>query len=147
MRLSVGSLSIPDLLIVLIEAGRWPRDGSAAKVQNLQSPFSAPVIQTFAPEERTIYLYAPPFHTIREEVEGGHGLSAEQLAVREIAPELTVPVDDFGLGSDTVLALDFRSAPSQPSVIRLQWRLPNEPNRWVKVADDFAAFWKMLDVA
>src|SRR5262245_29094865 len=143
----VGSLELPARLTALISAGRWPRNQDEANRQNVEPLVSARAIQRFAPEERTIFLYPPPFHTIQAELASGTGLSREEQAVQDIDPQLTVPIGDFGLGSDTAIALDFRNNPQRPTVIRLQWRLPREPNRWLFVANSFDEFWDIAGVA
>jgi len=114
--------------------------------QILKSLVSLESVRSFAPEESGLILYGPPFRTIRDDIDSGGGLSAEQHAVHDIVPELTVVIADFGLGSDTAVALDYRDGTREPRVIRMQWRLPDMPNRWVPVAQDFESFWKMLDV-
>jgi hypothetical protein len=92
-----------------------------------------------------MYLYAPPFHTIQDELDDPrHALSPEENALQDIVPSRTVPIADFGLGSDTAVALDYRHSTTNPSIIRLEWRLPAAQNRWLWVAPSFGAFWSML---
>jgi hypothetical protein len=145
--MQVGKLTLPGELAALIDRGSWPRTLADASRQNLTPLVSADIVRTFASDENTIVLYPPPFHTVQDELDHGRGLNPEQLAVHDIVPDRTVVIADFGPGSDTALALDYRDGSASPSVIRLRWELPSRPNRWVKVADSFGQFWRMLDVA
>ena len=43
-------------------------------------------------------------------------------ASKKISPELTIIIADFGLGSDTVAAFDYRADRDNPAVIRPLWR-------------------------
>ena len=143
----VGSLTLPLALEALVMAGRWPRDREQANGQHMTPIIPANAVQKIAPEESGIFLYPPPFCTVQDELSSGKGLTAEQQAVQDIDPSLTVVIADFGLGSDTAVALDFRGDKDQPAVIRLQWRLPQQPNRWLPVARSFEEFWAVLNVA
>jgi hypothetical protein len=137
----------PAHLLALIERGSWPRSLVEASAQNLKPLVSAEVVRTFAPDEHAIFLYPPPFHTVQDEIDRGRGLTAEQLAIHDIVPDRTLVIADFGPGSETALALDYRNDGEKPSVIRLRWGSPARPNQWVKVADSFEQFWKMIDGA
>ena len=65
-------------------------------------------------------------------------------ALEEISPELTIVIADFGLGSDTVVALDYRADRDNPAVIRRLWREREQPNTWVRCAETFDEFADML---
>ena len=142
----VNNLKIPAELVAQVDAGLWPRTTPDVQIQTIRPLVQPHVVKTFAPDESGIILYAPPFHTIQNELDERR-YTAEQLAVHDIAPDKTVLIADFGLGSDTAVALDFRLGTANPAVIRLQWRLPDQSNRWVKVANSFSEFWDMLHVA
>jgi hypothetical protein len=141
----VDALKIPVELVRLIDAGVWPGDDSAANMQNLKPLFTETAVKAFAPEEFGIFLYAPPFHTIQQEIDNSCGLTDEQYALADIDPSLTVPIGEFGVGSDTAIALDFRTTQQYPSVIRLVWNFPEQPNRWRLVAPSFVEFWNILN--
>jgi hypothetical protein len=141
----IGSLEIPIELVRLIDAGTWPGNESAAIIQNIKPFFSEIAVKAFAPEEFGIFLYPPPFHTVQHELDNSCGLTDEQYALSQIVPALTVPIGDFGAGSDTTVALDFRGGHQNPSVIRLVWNLPEQPNRWQHVAPSFVEFWNILN--
>ena len=64
-------------------------------------------------------------------------------ALEQIAPELSVDIGFFGLGSDTAIVLDYRQGGSNPPVLRLKWCKP-EPNVWVRCADSFDEFADIL---
>ncbi|NOT90061.1 MAG: hypothetical protein HOP03_18065 [Lysobacter sp.] len=141
----VDSLKIPVELVRLIDGGVWPSDERAANMQNIRPLFAEAAVKNLAPEEFGIFLYPPPFHTVQHELDNSCGLTDEQYALAEIAPTLTVPIGDFGLGSDTAIALDYRNGQEDPAVIRLVWNLPEKPNRWQTVSPSFAEFWNIIN--
>src|SRR5687768_9106561 len=63
-----GVFEIPLRLSALVRDGRWPADAAQPNRQNGRSLVTVERIQRFAPEEHAIYLQAPPFHTLAEEV-------------------------------------------------------------------------------
>jgi hypothetical protein len=136
--MTVDGLPIPARLVALLNAGLWPRSASEALQQNLRSLVPEERIQLFAPGERSLYLYPPPFHTM-----GHRGNRAEERfwlqygALDEIASELTVNIADFGIGSDALLVLDYRVDRLNPGVLRLQWSKGGRDNHWVQCASNF----------
>lgn len=143
----VGEFQLPEELVALIEAGKWPRNLHEANQQNLRSLAPEERIQLLAPEECRLFLYYPPFGTAasilsREEVGGFYRRFG---AVDQIVPEATVEIGDFGLGSDAPIALDYRNGPTEPRVIRLLWATGG--NRWVEMAPDFRTFAEVLGLA
>jgi hypothetical protein len=143
----VGTLKLPAGLVALITSGNWPRTGAEVWSKSLKPRFETHAIRKLAPNESAIVLYAPPFRAIQDELDNVGGRSAEQLAVHDIAPDLTVQIADFGMGSESAIALDFSHDQAAPVVIRLQWQLPSRPNRWIRVANSFDEFWTMLNSA
>jgi hypothetical protein len=143
--MKVGELLLPERLVALIDAGLWPH--TAKQARNLMDNCNVPQerIHLFAPEEDHLYLAVPPFHTIAERVTNqGKGLFWSRFgALEQIAPELSVDIGFFGLGSDSAIVLDYRQGGSNPPVLRLRWRKP-EPNMWVRCADNFDEFADML---
>jgi hypothetical protein len=103
----------------------------------------------FAPEESTIFLCSPPFHTVAVDIAGRQkrfGVDrfwSTYAALESISPELSLIIGDFGLGSDSPIVLDYRQSGATPSVLRLQWRKP-EPCVWVRCAERFDEFADML---
>ena len=57
---------------------------------------------------------------------------------------LFAPHDNIHFYKDSPILLDYRQDRSNPAVIRLHWRLPPEPNVWVRCADTFDGFADML---
>src|SRR5438067_1599590 len=110
----VDGILIPELLEAMLAEGRWPRTADEASKQNLHSR---------VPEDRnrrlrSIYLYAPPFHTVARIVAGGgRDFYSRFGALHELVPEASVEIADFGLGADATILLDYRSGPSDPQVI------------------------------
>jgi hypothetical protein len=138
----VDGLSIPRRLLALIESGLWPRTSDEAMRQNLRSLVAKDRIQFFAPGEERMYLLNPPFHTVAKLMKSNKFWS-RFAAIEEIAPELSINIGDFGLGSDAPVLLDYRADRSTPAVIHLLWRKP-DPNTWVRCADNFDQFADLL---
>ncbi len=143
--MKVGELLLPKRLVALMDAGLWPH--TAKQARNLMDNCNVPRerIHLFAPEEDHLYLAVPPFHTIAERVRNqGKGQFWSRFgALEQIAPELSVDIGFFGLGSDSAIVLDYRQDGSEPPVLRLRWR-KLEPNEWVRCADSFDEFADML---
>jgi hypothetical protein len=134
-----NSLPIPNELTSLIERGFWPRNEDEARRQNLHCLLPESTIRAFAPEEHKIFFIPPPFCTVREVMSAEqHFWSDPHTVVEEIDPDLTLLIGDFGLGSDSPLALDYRRSATEPCVIRLRWA--QEGNHWVELAPTFAGF-------
>ncbi|EDN66559.1 conserved hypothetical protein [Beggiatoa sp. PS] len=144
--MQVEKFTIPPEITYAIKQGIWPRTHTEAIQQNIESLVSIEVIHGFAPDEDHLFLYPPPFVTLQSEIDSGGTLSPEELAVDQINPSAVIVIGDFGPGSDTAVALDYSTSDIQPIVIRQQWRLPHETNRWLKIASTFSAFWAMLSL-
>lgn len=141
------ALKLPALLKALLAAGHWPRTREEANRQNLQPLIPAERVRLFAAEENEIHLSAPPFHTVADEDNGGSKRFWQEYgALEQIAPERSLIIGDFGLGSDSPIILDYREG-SNPPVLRLRW-LELEPGQvrtdWVKGAMSFDEFAEML---
>lgn len=142
----VGNLPLPKRLIDLVESGLWPQTADEALRQNLRSLVSKERIQLFAPQEDRIYLLSPPFHTVAKRMSGkGGNFWSKYGALEGIAPDLSVVIADFGIGSDSPILLDYRKDPDSPTVIRLLWRKPAS-NIWVRCAETFDEFADMLQL-
>src|SRR5947209_3704135 len=115
--------SIPDELQALIAIGRWPRDKNQQCAQHSRPLVPLDRVQAFAPEEYGIYLLAPPFRTVREEVAESerHFWKSPLAAPDEISFEHSIIIADFGFGSDAPILFDYRLDPLCPSVLRLRW--------------------------
>ena len=136
-------LLIPQSLTDLIESDFWPLTPQATGAQNLKPLIPLPKIQSFAPEEHSIYFYPPPFRTMKQASARSSVWLLSMSAMDEIDENLTLVLGDFGPGSDTLFALDYRKSLDNPSVIRLQWNL-EASNHWVEIAPSFAEFAKMI---
>src|SRR5277367_3861472 len=134
----IKRLPLPKELTRLIERGLWPSDPNEARSQNLRPWIPSSSVRSFAPEESKVFLYPPPFCTVRVLMEASeHRFWADpRSAAQEINPDLTMIIGDFGLGSDAPIALDYRQQADEPRVIRLRWA--PEGNHWVEVAQTFA---------
>ena len=138
-----ANLPIPKELEALIAQGFWPGNKDASRAQNLKPIIQSSVISRFAPGEPTIFLYPPPFHTVEAEIDGGNPAFWEEFgAISEIDPAKTLIIGDFGLGSDTAIALEYGRNDLEPKVIRLVWG--PEGNHWLEVAPSFREFAEML---
>lgn len=133
------SLPIPRELTDLISTGFWPRDWDQALAQHLRPLVPKSSVRRFAPEEDQVFLFPPPFLTVRQRLKPEEMFWTDpQIAVHEIDPDLTLLIGDFGLGSDAPIVLDYRDRPDEPRVIRLRWAA--DGNHWVEIAPTFAAF-------
>jgi hypothetical protein len=131
----------PVLLEGLLAAGRWPRTVEEQQRQNLAKLVPAERVRRLAPEESTIFLFAPPFRTVRDNASSNSYWMDSMAAPSEIDFDLALVIGDFGLGSDAPILLDYREA---PCVIRLRWSLDGGENHWVMMAPDFETFVREL---
>jgi hypothetical protein len=139
-------LPIPARLIELMDRGFWPSTHAEELRQNIRCLASQSRIRLIAPEEDRIYFVRPPFSTVAKRMAGGESNFWTKFgALDGIAPELSILIGDFGLGSDSPILLDYRENRDNPVVIRLQWRKDmGQPNIWVRCADGFDEFAKAL---
>ncbi|AGA28281.1 hypothetical protein Sinac_4062 [Singulisphaera acidiphila DSM 18658] len=91
-----------------------------------------------------IFLFAPPFHTVRERASSNPYWMDPLAAPSEIDFDLALDIGDFGLGSDAPILLDYREDPEMPRVIRLRWPPDGCANHWVMMAPDFEMFVREL---
>jgi hypothetical protein len=145
-RTTMGVLELPSELRDLIASGRWPLTQAEANRQNLpEGPIPRELVERLVPGEGQLFLLPPPFRTIAERCDGGEWDGGERNfwqeygALDQIDPKRAVVIGDFGLGSDAVIVLDYRSAPS-PSLIRLAWTDGALRPRWVPFFGTFSEF-------
>lgn len=137
-------LDVPRLLKELVAAGRWPRNSAEEIAQNLSPLVSPERVRSLAPEESTIYLFPPPFQTVRERSKQNPFWYTPMADPGGIDFDLALDIGDFGLGSDAPILLDYREDASKPRVIRLWWPGNNKSNQWVVMAQDFQSFVEAL---
>ena len=101
-------------------------------------------VRRLAPEESTIYLLAPPFHTVGERAASNPFWTGPLVAPTELDCDLALDIGDFGLGSDAPILLDYRESPEAPRVIRLRRSSLGRENHWVEMAADFVTFVRLL---
>jgi hypothetical protein len=138
-----NGLPIPEALIALIQSWRWP-------TRCEEFLFSEECVRAFAPDESRLCLY-PAF--------GKPEVSVGDLASYLGVPDVDKPpgdidftraviIGDFGLGSDTFIALDYRTSLTSPSVIRYHWPSvwppDNKNNRWVFVVGSVEEFAELI---
>ncbi len=124
--MEIQGLHIPDLLLELLDTGRWPRDSARAWEQN-----NRPLIPDDRPRRfRRIYLHPPPFHTVAQILAGdGAGFYSQCGALHQLVPERVIEVADFGIGADSPILLEYSVSSSDPRVIYLERRFPRRGNR------------------
>jgi len=142
----MGEWELPSELTDLIASGTWPLTEAEANRQNLPTgPIPRELVQRLVPGEDQLVLRPPPFRTIAERCEGAGPDGGERKfwqeygALDQIDPKRAVLIGDFGLGSDAVIVLDYRQAPS-PSLIRLAWLDGALRPRWVPFFAVFSEF-------
>lgn len=142
-----SSMQLPPELMTLIDQAIWPISGEATSNSATNQRVDRKQLARLIPDESGIHFYSPPFLTILEEIARGSAYwKMPETVVDQIAPEKALILGDFGHGSDTVLALDYRSSLTEPSVMRLQWALsnPKQNNRWVLVSPSFGEFCRTI---
>ncbi len=139
-------LPLPERLRRLISRGVWPSEAGPSMTAQQLRPLVAPKrVQRFADDESLICLQPPPFHTVADYRDaGGSGDFWEKFgALDQIVPDLALVIGDFGLGSDSVVVLDYARHSTNPPVLRLRWGQEGR-NQWVQGARDFDEFAEML---
>jgi hypothetical protein len=136
----VPNLKIPALLDELIASGRWPSNIDEAQEPIL--PFDR--IRSFARRHEALYLYPPPFRTIRQAGKDDGFWNSELAVPEDVDFGLAIPIGDFGIGADAPLLLDYREDLDNPKVIRL-WYGDVLPPRWIEIAPTFRQFVELLD--
>jgi len=149
--MNVGNLVIPDEIQLLIDREIWPKN--SMEMQELKPFFSEDIVQKIAPEMSVICFASPPFSTIKNMIDKGDYFWLDpNIDNSSVDLALVVDIGDFGMGTDTSIALDYSKNIFCPSVIRLEWykHNPDNPNitkaRWVKISDSFSEFCRMLEI-
>jgi hypothetical protein len=139
-----NKLPIPPRLTALIEAGVWPRDYDAARLQNAAPIVPSARVRAMAPDERMLYLQPPPFRTVAEDLLDNERFWRDWGALDQIDPAAALILADFELGSDACVILDYRDA--VPPVLRLRWPGGGDGknNEWVRCARTFDEFVELL---
>jgi len=143
----LDALTLPAAMRSLIDRGWWPSTDAEVNSQNLRPLVDPARLRQAFPQEHTLFLYAPPFRTVRELLaRDDHFWLWPEAALSQIDAARTLVIGDFGLGSDAPLALDYRDGGAEPSVIRLQWGAQGVGNHWVTATKDFAEFCSLLGI-
>lgn len=143
---------IPDELQQLVESGWWPQ----VSVREM-TEIPAEVVRQLFPDENSIVFYPPPFAIpFKEEQETDYfqGAKDPRFLPGDIDFSRVLYIGDFGPGSESPIALDYRDNPGAPTVMYLHW-LPKAWNektgewlfpetRWLKIADSFREFAEIL---
>src|ERR1017187_5938775 len=140
--MTYGGLPVPTRLQALIDSGLWPPKSAA--IPPLR-------IRRFAPDEQEVVFYKPPFYTverqIRWEISDKFKYWEPYGALDQIDPGRALVIGDFGLGTDSVIILDYRAEPANPAALRLRWHAGYEtprPTNWIPCARNFEVFADML---
>ena len=133
-------LAVPLLLDELLIAGRWPRDEKEANAQNIKPLASQERVMALAPEEQWLFLYSPPFYTVRQRSVCNRFWTWDKATPHGIDFDLALDIGDFGIGSDAPILLDYRENATNPRVIRLRWSPFGKTNEWVIMAPNFTSF-------
>jgi len=133
---------LPQPLHQLLSVGRWPRSHAEEIRQNLTPLVPLACIKQLAPEEQSLYLFAPPFHTVAERAANNKFWLDQMSAPSEI--DLALDLGDFGLGSDAPILLDYQAGRVEPRVLHLHWANRGRDNHWVETAPNFEIFARVL---
>src|SRR6516225_4962415 len=104
------ALPLPEGLSRLLSSGVWPSAAGPSMTTQQFQPLVAPQnVKRFADDESLICLQPPPFYTVANYRDGdGSGDFWQKFgALDQIVPELALVIGDFGLGSDSVVVLDY----------------------------------------
>ena len=123
-----SDLIVPKQLLELIEKGIWPRTIDEANKQHIKTIIPLTKLKEFAPDEDGIYFYTFPFTRISDALMKQYDYWINYGAIDQIDPNLALIIADFGLGSDTLLILDYRENINSPTLYRLKW---GKVNHWV----------------
>lgn len=131
---------LPKRLRAMLDSGAWPMTQREAARQNLEDrPIPDELVRRLVPDEHRIYLFSPPFMSVAQLLEAGERKFWEEFGdLDQIDPARTLLIGDFGLGSDTAIALDYRHP--EPTLIRLKWDQGSRTFRWAPFFSDFADF-------
>lgn len=130
---------LPKELRKLIDCKQWPLNSDQLNSQS--EVFPKEVVQKLFPEEEELFFKTIPFLTVAQLLNSREKSYWESpvAKVDQIEPEKTLIIGDFGLGSDTTLALDYRY--EEPKVIKLVY---NE--KWITVAENFRKLSEKLEL-
>lgn len=133
---SVNGNSLPQLLVDLIDDGRWIVPADESTFDDVFSDHAGVTfysIERMKSETEWWCSLATPGSVLL-----GH--ADHERPPGDMDPAKTVLIGDAGIGFDTPLALDFRHSSSDPSVVVYDW---NE-KQWRVVAVDISEFAKSI---
>ena len=139
----MAQLKLPRCFLDVLENKRWQNGAFDQKIKSLLASLKlSQDLDIFYYDRITIESESNSFHNImnrndEEEITMFVGKYSKISVEKTIAPELTMLIADFGLGSDQPIALDYRNDLLQPEVWMLIW---GEENYWTKVASTFENF-------
>ena len=155
-RRKINGFCLPESMIKRYKNGTWEKPKSIKKLEELiieKCPFENE-IKELQELVNDFTLYS--FDLMKSESECLHkwlhprwekervmllGRKDDNIFPGDIDVEKVIFFADFGHGSDTPIALDFREDKKQPSVILLYWGADcNNDNRWKKIANSFEEF-------
>lgn len=143
-----SSLPLPQSLRSLIETGAWPLTEEDLVHQNLSGGWvDGETVRRLVRDEGQIYFYPPPFRTIAQQLETAErAFWNEHGDLPRIDPARALLLGDFGIGSESAIALDYRD-PGEPPLIRLRWEHSGSGPRWVPFFPSFADFDRAFSLA
>ena len=137
------SLDFPKSLLDQLENENWQNGFFDQSIRHLLTERGLNQdLDIFYYNQLTIERESKSFHKIMEandkqEIDMFVGEYSKNSKEGTIAPELTMLIADFGLGSDQPIALDYRRGLSQPEVWMLVW---DRKNYWTKISSTFENF-------
>lgn len=138
--MEIDGLILPDLLISMIESGRWPSATDSINKQNSES--LVPLDRNR--KLRRICLYPPPFRTLAHAAKDD--FYRTDGIIWQLKPELGIAIADFGIGADSPILLYYKKNKTEPIVINLDRHQRDGANSWVVMAESFAAFVELLGI-
>jgi hypothetical protein len=150
---TVNGLTMPPLLIALIQSGRWRHPGDDKLLQVipfLQGPVDFLDIASMRSESSGHLANHPDSSRLFREVRGNDPKSGHPLGLpwRDVEKSFFIAVNRVH-GDDLGIALDYRTDPSDPCVIASEW-LWGESTRgvfWREVRPTFSEFVRALGLS
>ncbi len=138
---------LPEKLILLIDSGFWPVTAKEVEAQNEFPLIDEHVVHHAIPDEYRLYLIQPPFKSVEELCAFEDDIWREFSVESEFDLSKLIVIADFGLGSDSILVLDYQHS-TEPALVRLAYShfKDVQENKATAVAPSFGAFCEVLGI-
>ena len=145
-RPTVNGLPLPDLLVSLIQNGRWVHPGDDQLRETIPF-FGEPVdflqsVESMQGESSGFLADDPAMSTVFHEVRGSKTIGPVELPWLDVELAVFIAVNRFP-GDDIGIALDYRTESNDPRVVANDWGA-NRGCIWREAAPSFSTFVQSL---